>query len=255
MDNVSLGLVSLGVGLVNLILAIVTLGAITYFWLKHYRAGLNRAWWVLAIGFAAFAIAQTLEYRRLLTSPGQLSVSSLEITARTVFVCIVSLGLWRLFDESLKTKQRSLDTAETTIQVMRLQADTTRQGNERDLLLRISHLLNSKSSLPPILEEVCRSVREMMKAHSVWIRLRQPLSGGFQLAADPPPGNPAPAMISPRIEGVFGEVMRTGKPVVKEIGALALPGDPQFHLVVLAGFPLLCGPEVIGVLTLGYETR
>ena len=255
MDNVSLGLVSLGVGLVNLILAIVTLGAITYFWLRHHRAGLNRAWWVLAIGFAAFAIAQTLEYRRLLTVPGQLSVSSLEITARTVFVCFVSLGLWRLFDESLKTKQRSLDTAETTIQVMRLQADTTRQGNELALLLRTSHLLTGKSSLQPILEELCRAARETIKAQSVWIRLRQSLSDGFQLAADPPLGSPGPTMISPRIEGVFGEVMRTGKPVVKEISAPPLPGDPQPRHLVLGVFPLLHGHEPIGALILGYDIR
>jgi diguanylate cyclase (GGDEF)-like protein len=254
MDNVPLGPVEIGVGLINLLLALVTLGTITYFWWKHHRAGLNRAWWVLAIAFAAFVVAQSLEYRSLLISPNQLSTNSLEITARTVFVCAVSLGLWRLFNESLKAKQRSLDAAEATIQLMRLQAETARQGNELNLLLKISHLITSKSDLRSLLEELCRSTREALKARSVWVRLRQPLASGFQSAADHPPGDSGLAAISPRIESVCAEVARTGKAVTRETNTLTSPGDPQARYVFIAGFPLMRRDEVVGTLVMGYET-
>lgn len=257
MDNIPLALAILGVGLLNVILALVTFGAVALFWLQHHGKGLGLAWWILSLGLAAFAIAQTLEFRRLLNAPEQLGVSSLEITARFVFVCVMFLGLWRLFNEALRVKQRSLEQAETMLQLTQLQVETARRGHEIQLLHNVSQQLSSATELKAALDEFCRSTREALKAASVSVQLRRSTPDGFRFSASvEPSSNSNPAAPGPRLEGIFWKVIWAGKPQVMDPSP-ALPSGvgPQLPLATLAGFPLLHGETVIGVLAVGYETQ
>lgn len=256
MDNIPLLLVGLGVGLLNLILALVTLGAVARFWLTHHRSGLSTAWWVLSLGFAAFAIAQTLEFRRLLTTTEQLSTTGVEITARFVFVCVLFIGLWRLFDDALKVKQQSLDAAETALRLVRLESDSMRQGREIQLLHKISQLLVSASDLPSGLEVLCRATRDILKSAFVSVRLIQPMPGGFRSTLDAEPKLKLnPDGLGPRADGLFRKVARTAKPAVEDSPTKTPSGlDAKSPFGSLAAFPLLRGKDAIGVLIIGYES-
>lgn len=256
MDSHLLAWVGLGVGLLNLILALVTLGAVARFWLKHHRSGLSAAWWILALGFAAFAIAQTLEFRRLLITTEPLAGLGAEIAARFAFVCVVSIGLWRLFEDVLKTKQRSLEEAETAVRLVRLESEAMRQGHAIQLLRKISQLMLGAPDLPAALEALCRATRDIMKSAFVSVRLLQPMPDGFRAALDADPELKLdPETPGSRLEGLWGRVARTGKPAVEAASTQILAGaDGRSPFASLAGFPVLRGKEVLGVLTIGYQT-
>ena len=248
-------LIQVGVGLLNLIMALITLGVVARFWWRHRHQGLSMGWWILSLAFGAFAIAQTLEFRRLLGEMSSIELSSLEITSRFVFMAILIIGLSRLFDDVIATKQKSLDDAEKTI---RLQAGAMRQGQEVQLLYTISQALVGTLELEAVLKDLCRAARELMAADSVSVRLPQPMTDGFRFAVDFGSAlESKPDALDPRVDDLCWKVVQAGRPaVIDDVHAHPMfgPETPDW-LKSLGAFPLRRGREVIGVLTIVYEDQ
>ncbi len=243
--------IQLGLGLLTLVLSLLVLGAVARFWWRHRNDGLSIGWWFLALAFGAFAVSQLLEFRRLLASGVELS--SLELAARFVFMSILLYGLSRLFDDVLAAKQRSLDEARNTIH---LQAEAVRQGQELQLLYKMSQSLLSTLQLEEVLQELCRAARELIGADSVSVRLPEPMADGFRFAVDFASAlKSKPNRLDPRIDALCWKVAQAGRPAI----IADAPSHPMFGpeapawLKSLGAFPLRRGPDVIGVLTVVFE--
>jgi len=252
MIEIPIAYVQLGVGLLNLIMALITLGVAARFWFRHRREGLSIGWWMLALSFGAFAISQTLEFRRLALAADHFEPGNLEITARFVFMCIMVMGISRLFDEALAAHRKSLEDAQRTIQ---LQADAMRQSHEMQLLYTVSHSAGSTLDLETVLKELCGSTRKMMRADSVSVRLIKPLAGGLQYAEDISAAVEATGdTLDPRVEALCQSVAQSGKPaILNDVHAHPMFGAQwQGWVQSLGAFPLRHGAEVIGVLTVVY---
>src|SRR3972149_6080547 len=115
MNEITSLLIQVGVGLLNLIMALITLGVVARFWWRHRHQGLSMGWWILSLAFGAFAIAQTLEFRRLLGEMSSVELSSLEITSRFVCMAVPIIGVSRLGGEVNPANLRLADDAEKTI--------------------------------------------------------------------------------------------------------------------------------------------
>ena len=247
-------LVQIGVGLLNVIMALITLAVIIRFWLKQRRAGMSSGWRILLFAFAAFAIAQALEFRRLLFEAGPTELATLVATTRFVSLCIFIIGLSRVLDDFIVAKQILLDESQKTI---RLQAETVRQNQEAQLLHKISQSLTNTLDLETVLQELCCATRELLGADNVSVRLPKPMADGFRFAED---NNPTWAHIDaldPQVDALCWKVVETGAPTVID----EVPTHPMFGpqtprwLKSLSAFPLRRGPFVIGVLTALYTTR
>ncbi|MBI3240688.1 MAG: GGDEF domain-containing protein [Chloroflexi bacterium] len=239
------------IGLLNLILSIVVVGAVVRFWWRHRHEGLSIGWWLLALAFGAFAVSETLEFRRLI-SDGE-ALNNLELTSRFVFMGILIYGLSRLFDDVLSAKQKLLDEAQNTI---RLQAEAMRQGQELQLLHNTLQSLIGTLELEKVLQELCQSTRDLIGADSVSVRLPTPMADGFRFVVDFASAlKSKPNRLDPRIDALCWKVVQAGRPAIIEDA----PSHPMFGpevppwLKALGAFPLRRGPEVIGVLTTVFE--
>ncbi len=239
------------IGLLNLILSVIVVGAVARFWWRHRREGLSIGWWLLALAFGTFAASQSFEFYRLISSG--VGLNSLEMATRFVFMSILIYGLSRLFDDVLSAKQKLLDEAQNTI---RLQAEAMRQGQELQLLHNTFQSLLSTLELEGVLQELCRATRELIGADSVSVRLPTPMADGFRFAVDFASAlKSKPNRLDPHIDALCWKVVQAGRPALIEDA----PSHPMFGpevpvwLKALGAFPLRHGSQVIGVLTTVFE--
>jgi len=245
-------LVQVSVALLNVLMAVITLAVVAQFWWRHRREGLSPGWRIVLLAFGAFAVAQSLEFRRLLDSARSPDIASLEITLRFVFTSIFVLGLSRVLHDIIAAKQKALDDAERTI---RIHAESVRQSQETDLLYAVSQSLVSTLNIEFVLKELCHATRELMGADSVSVRLPEPIMDGFIFADDSVAAlNTVVDALDPRLDALCWKVVEAGSPtVIDDIQAHPLFKSQTPEWVrSFSAFPLRRGAETIGVLTVLY---
>ncbi len=239
------------ISLVNLILSLLTLGLVVRFWWRHRMATFARAWWIMALAFGLFAVSETFGAAVLFEHAPP--TNAIGLTIRFLFMSLLIVGLSRLFEDVLQAQQRALDEAQKTIQ---MQTEAVARAREVETLAHISERLTASLELETVLQELCRSARELTEAASVSVRLPAGAPGEFTFAVDFASAlKTRPERLDPKLDQLSWRVYQAGRPaIIEDAKAHPLFGpDSPAWMGALAAFPLRQSAEVIGILTLVFD--